>query len=93
MWASFPLLLSGRRCLQKKLGSSDSKTSHFVLLVHQVTYYEFQKDEVEAALDHHQKGHKPGNEVAQDVAERVHNKDAFNILMVRAQSTPVRAGS
>ena len=91
MWASFPLLLSGRRCLQKKLGPSDSKTSHFVLLVHQVTYYEFQKDEVEAALDHHQKGHKPGNEVAQDVAERVHNKDAFNILMVRARKH-ARAG-
>ena len=60
------------------------------VLAPQVTYYEFQKEEVDAALDHHQKGHRPGNEVAHDVAERVHNKDAFNILMVRARGRPCR---
>ena len=58
----------------------------------QATYYEFHKEEVDAALDHHQKGHPSGNEVAHDVADRIHNKDAFNILMVRA-STPLQAGS
>lgn len=52
----------------------------------QVTYYEFQKDEVDAALDHHQRGAPSGHDVAHDVAERVHNKDAFNILMVRAHA-------
>ena len=48
----------------------------------QATYYQFHKEEVDAALEHHQKG--GGEETARQVAERVHNKEAFNMLMVRA---------
>ena len=51
-----------------------------------MTYYEFHKEEVDAALDHHEKGGASGGNVAHEVAERVHNKDAFNMLMVRAHA-------
>lgn len=46
----------------------------------QVTYYEFQKEEVDAALE----GHRRGQRSLSHVPSRVENKEAFNILMVRS---------
>ena len=39
---------------------------------------------MDAALEHHQKGGGGSEGAAAEVAERVHNKEAFNMLMVRA---------
>ena len=44
----------------------------------QVTYYEFQKEEVDAAME----GHKRNQRSLTHVPSRVENKEAFNILMV-----------
>lgn len=47
-----------------------------MLLLLQVTYYEFHKEEVDAAMEGHKK-HQLTH-----VPSRVENKEAFNILMV-----------
>ena len=47
----------------------------------QVTYYESQKEEVDAALEGHQSGWQAS---AEEIESRVHNREAFNMLMVRA---------
>ena len=45
----------------------------------QVTYYEFHREEVDQAMEHHKKGQRS----LSHVPSRVENKEAFNILMVR----------
>ncbi len=45
----------------------------------QVTYYEFRKEEVEAAMEGSQQG--PGG--PQHMPSQIQNKEAFNMLMVR----------
>ena len=47
-------------------------------MLSQVTYYEFQREEVDEAMKHHKKG---GRSLSH-VPSRVENKEAFNILMV-----------
>ncbi len=49
---------------------------HTCMLLLQVTYYEFRKEEVDAALEGHKK-HQLTH-----VPSRIENKEAFNILMV-----------
>jgi len=44
----------------------------------QVTYYEFHKEEVDAAME----GHRKNQRSLSHVPSRVENKEAFNILMV-----------
>ncbi len=44
----------------------------------QVTYYEFHREEVDQAMEHHKKGQRS----LSHVPSRVENKEAFNILMV-----------
>ena len=47
----------------------------------QVTYYEFQREEVAEAMKHHKKGQHSLSRVP----SRVENKEAFNILMVSGE--------
>lgn len=47
----------------------------------QVTYYEFQKDELDAAMEGHK--NRGSKRSLTHVPSRVENKEAFNILMVR----------
>jgi hypothetical protein len=47
----------------------------------QVTYYEFQKEEVDAAMEGHK--NRGSKRSLTHVPSRVENKEAFNILMVR----------
>ena len=44
----------------------------------QVTYYEFHREEVDQAMEHHKKGQRSPSHVP----SHVENKEAFNILMV-----------
>lgn len=47
----------------------------------QVTYYEFQKEELDAAMEGHK--NRGSKRSLTHVPSRVENKEAFNILMVR----------
>ena len=58
----------------------------------QVTYYEFHREEVDQAMEHHKKGQRS----LSHVPSRVENKEAFNILMVSplcGPGCPVLAGA
>ena len=57
----------------------------------QVTYYEFHREEVDQAMEHHKKGQRS----LSHVPSRVENKEAFNILMVSPLwvRVPVLAGA
>ena len=50
----------------------------------QVTYYEFHREEVDQAMEHHKKGQRS----LSHVPSRVVNKEAFNILMVSSPCWP-----
>lgn len=50
----------------------------------QVTYYEFRKEEVDAAME----GHKRNQRSLSHVPSRIENKEAFNILMVSTRPLP-----
>ena len=54
----------------------------------QVTYYEFQKDEVDAAMEGHK--NRGSKRSLTHVPSRVENKEAFNILMVRGTLLSLR---
>ena len=56
------------------------------MLLLQVTYYEFNKEEVDAAME----GHKKHQRTLTHVPSRVENKEAFNILMVNMQLLSIR---
>ena len=60
----------------------DVDVSRTLLL--QVTYYEFRKEEVDAAME----GHKRNQRSLTHVPSRIENKEAFNILMVSTRPLP-----